>query len=191
MSLIGQTPSDRTRRAILCAPEFFRQGDPSPDVLLESRWGQQVFTLELQDIANGHGLGAAKPTSWRVLAGGETGPAVAASVTQPRSGAAPKMTSLGRGAKVERAFRAAQEIERLPEVLERDYELSVLSIPGLLMEAFWLKPAEGGPELIVPFLTLSRHLESMRRYSAEEFFRIVQPLAKKRLEFDDTQQQGH
>ena len=61
----------------------------------------------------------------------------------------------------------------------------MLRIPGLLIEAFWLKSANAGTDLVVPVLTRARELRVMQAYRIADFLKIARPMAKKFLEFNE------
>src|SRR5258708_29536909 len=184
MSLIKPVPSDQTRRALAAGvKDFVNPGDPTGDVLLQAPQGLHVFAVGLRDIANGVGIEGAKSAGWRFLAGSPIGPAVSGDVIE-REGEAPKMTSLSRDPLVGAAIRATHEVETLPEVRAHDYTLQVLRIPGLLIEAFWLKSQTGGGDLVVPVLARTRQLQLMRAYPMEEFLSLVKPLTAEFSKFD-------
>ena len=190
MALIKPDASDQIRRALAAGvSDFMDPDDPLANDLRRTQLGLHIFTLGLRDIVNTAGIQAAKPAGWRFLAGHLSGEVVAADVTEPIPGAAqnatPKMTSLSRDPLIARAIRAIHEVETLPEVQEKHYELQVLRIPGLLIEAFWLKSRDTGADLVVPVLTRSRELQVMRAYPIAEFLNIVRPMTTKFLEFDE------
>jgi len=184
MALIKPVPSDQTKRALLTGvADFIAKTDPLGNVLKQTPLGLHVFTLRLQDIVNGVGIAGAKSAGWRFLAGSPFGPAVAGDVIE-RPGAAPKMTSVSRDPLIAAAIRATHEVETLPEVQRNDYELRVVRIPGLLIEAFWLKSTAGGPDLAIPVLTRTKQLQPMKVYPLDEFLNIVGPLTRSFLAFD-------
>ena len=149
---------------------------------------QPVFTLGLQDLASGNGLAAAQPAGWRIVKRDAAGGAAAGQITQPAAGGAPVMLGLAHGSELGEIVAGEIQVENLPEARSVDYELRALELPGIPLQAFWLKPVSAGQDLIVPVRTLSPELQAMRAYPADEFLRIVQPIAAKRLAFDDKPQ---
>jgi hypothetical protein len=186
MPLIKPIAPDRTRRALAAGvADYLNKGDPLGRALIRASQGLHVFTLRLQDVLAGEGIRGAKSAGWRFLAGSPLGPAIAGDVIEPGQGAQPKMTSVSRDPLISRAIRAIHEVETLPEVQTSDYELLVLRIPGLLVEAFWLKSRTGAPDLMVPVLTRSRKLEAMRAYALDDFMDVARGLAQNFLKFDE------
>jgi hypothetical protein len=147
-----------------------------------------IFTLGLRDIVNGAGIEDAKPAGWRFLTGNpSSGDALSGDVIQPPAdapNAAPMMTGVSKDPLVGAAIQAIHEVETLPEVQDKNYDLQVLRIPGLLIEAFWLKSHEDGGDLIVPVLTRARELQRMKAYPVAEFLNIIRPMTTKFLEFE-------
>jgi hypothetical protein len=88
-----------------------------------------------------------------------------------------------RGPQIAQVLRGARKIEFLREVRAQDYILQMLSVPGLLVEAFWLKSREGGPDLVVPFYSVSKEIKVKRVYPMDKFLGIARSLAGKFLAF--------
>jgi len=162
----------------------------APNDLAKQDAPRQIYTLTLEEIAQGTGLGDPKPTAWEFLVGCAPGPVVAVGVAHPPPGQAPRMTSVTRGPDPAEALHAAQQVEKLPQVQARNYELRRLWIAGLYIGAYWLRALEGGPDLVVPDHAMARELERMRAYSMDEFLAVIKPLAEKRLKFNDAPGQG-
>jgi hypothetical protein len=60
----------------------------------------------------------------------------------------------------------------------------MLSIPGLLIEAFWLKSPGGDKDYVVPYNALSAELLEKPLLQMDEFLRTIWKLAEERLRFD-------
>ncbi len=167
-------------------PRFLRAGEPAPKVLVDAPAGRFLgllaFTLGLKDIM-GPGIGRARLEGWRCLMEAPAFPAVACVVTERRPGIRPRMTSLMRGRQIAQVLRGARQIESLDEVRAQDYSLQMLSVPGLLVEAFWLKSQGTGPDLVVPFYSVSKELKLKRAYPMDKFMSIARSMASKFLAF--------
>jgi hypothetical protein len=187
MPLIQRTAPPELRSALATGvADFLNPNDRMTVDLARTPIGLQIFTLGLNDIASGSGIQAAKPAGWRFLTGELLGDVAAAEVFQPSSGTlAARMTSFSRDPIIAGALRAIQEVETLPEVQAAQYELQVLRIPGLLIEAFWLKAPDPAASLIVPVLTRARELQAMHPYTVAEFLSIVRGMTTHFLTFDD------
>ena len=157
--------------------------DRSPTGLPEGL-PQQIYVLQLSDIANGKGLPAAKHTAWRFYNGSFAGPAVSITVGEAARGRKPSMTSLSHGIPVQKTFQQVRQIEHLPPVRIADYELRRLRIPGMVT-AFWLKSHIDGRDLVEPIAEKLRSLKYMNPYPAEKFLAIMRPIALKRQQGND------
>lgn len=162
---------------------FLKPGDPQlPDVQRVKRTAQQVFSLGLQSLAQGGALRqTAAPTSWRFPIPARSG--LFATVAR-RPGEAPEFAGLSRGTQAARFVQASEDVAKLPQVADRDYEMRILALPGLLTECFWLKsiPENPGQDLIVPFATAQKELMPMHPYPAADFFQKASKLARERLD---------
>jgi hypothetical protein len=184
MALIQPTPPERTRVALIAGlGNFIDIDNPLARILIHGQRGQHVFALGLTELLEGNGPGRAHPVGWRFLAGNAAGLAIAADVTNDES---PELTSLSRGSENAAAIRAIQEAETIEKVEKNDYELLVLKIPGILVECLWLKwwkSATDKDDLVVPFQTRARQLQTKTVYNRDEFMMIAQPLGETFLTF--------
>jgi hypothetical protein len=151
---------------------FLQPGDPSPSDLRQQQYWQWTFTLGLEELAKDNAQLPGAPVGWQYVIGNRSGQALSATVD-----ASNKLVGLSRGPAVTAALNAARELKTLPEAADSDYEIRLLTIPGLLTEAFWLKSLEGKPDLIVPFST-AQELRLGHPYPIEKFLKIMRPLAK-------------
>ncbi|MBL8296302.1 MAG: hypothetical protein JNN08_30945 [Bryobacterales bacterium] len=149
-----------------------------------SAWsGFNVFTLQIDHLAEG--LGAAVQVGWRFVSPNQD---AAADVVAGKSGdQQPRVINLLRYAADDRPLQAVAAVQSLPELNESEYELRVLRIPGILLEAFWLVSAEGNRDLLVPVLTRSSRFKRMNAYPVTEFLKIARVLADEFLKFDHTE----
>jgi hypothetical protein len=144
---------------------------------------QQVFVLGLSDLVRQPGTAAARQDSWRLFAGNTQGKTCMGRVVQ-RSPGGWKLTSCLWGDQVWSALLASQAIATLAAALPADYELRVLRIPGINLEAFWLvaqPPASG--DLVVPFQANQSILSLGRSGTIElgTFLSVVGPMVIKRM----------
>jgi hypothetical protein len=155
---------------------FLRPDDPRPpDNQRAIRPAQQVFSLGLEPLSNNQPIRVhAKPANWRFLIAAGSGKGLYATVTRHDHEPA-EFIGLSRGAQAAVAVQADQDLRKLPAAQAEKYNLCVLTIPGLLTEAFWLKwvapdgtESDPSKDLIVPFVTAQKELAG--------------PLAKDRLD---------
>jgi len=149
---------------------------------------QQVFVLGLGDAAN-QAIGSAVPAGWRLFAGNQKYKIVMGRVKQATSATTGwKLTATYHGDPVTNRDRvwdvleASNQLLLLPEVQTADYELRVLTLPGLNLETFWLvAQAAGASDLVVPFPAAPnqpiRELNTAVSYSMADFLLRIAPLA--------------
>jgi hypothetical protein len=186
MALIKPAPAYSTRQTLADGLKKFAKPDDPMVAALANAPCQWVFTLALPDLAkNGGGIANAKAAGWRFLASAGSD-AAAAEVSEPPQGHPPKMRSFARGPQFQQAIQAAQEVEALPQARDQHYELRVLRVPGLLMEAFWLKAQGGGEDYVIPYLVPDPQRQYRRVFPMSEFLDTVRPLAENALVFNDS-----
>jgi hypothetical protein len=108
-----------------------------------------------------------------------------------------RLTSVSRDPAVGDLFRGLEAARRSPDVQNKQqrYEVTVLSIPGVLVEAYWLQSQSGAPHLFVPVVAGAKRpdsharqnenrLELFKTYPLDEFFAIVKRAAEKFRQFD-------
>jgi hypothetical protein len=75
------------------------------------------------------------------------------------------------------------------KVQGKNFTVSVLRIPGILLEALWLESETDHEVLIVPVTTPTKDTLRLRIPSdASEFLKSVQPLASEFRQFDNFRQ---
>jgi hypothetical protein len=172
MSLENPTVPDAVKDAIKYIDAFLQPGDPSLSDLRQQQYWQWTLTLGLEELAKANTQLLGAPVGWRYLIGNRNGQALAANIDADN-----KLVDLFRGPAVTAALNAARELKTLPEAADGKYQIRLLTIPGLLTEAFWLKSQDSKPDLIVPFST-AQELRLGHPYPVEKFLKIMQPLAE-------------
>lgn len=147
-----------------------------------------VHTLGLDDLAAGRGLAAAALTSWRFMVSDGGKPAAAAEVTVDRNGQAAAFDHVNRGPFVAATARARKAAARLAAVRDSDVEVRLLRIPALYVMALWLKPRDGGDDIVIPLDPAPPFLEAKHAYAEAEFLAALAAPARERLAFDDRPQ---
>jgi hypothetical protein len=146
---------------------------------------QPIYTLGIRVLAQG-GTSAGQ-VGWHCLCPTSKGTSIGCDV--PYVNSAPDLrASQSQGSAIDSAAAALDWISEHPEI-ERTgeaYECRLLRIPGLLIEAFWLKapPYNNGlasHDFVVPFHTYEKGLMAKRLWPMAEFLNIVRPLARSRL----------
>lgn len=180
------------------------------DCVAEETWpGRQavhcVYSVGLRTIIGLEGLGSIdKPLGWRFLAGGhkEIATAVACMSSHEVSGKTAKVLATLEAPEVAEILRHTEDLGKLPQVRNHPsdhYELRVIRIPALFIEAFWLKSQGAKPDLIVPYAVIldrrnstklgtGKTLIKNQAYTAADFLKTIRPAAQQKLAIGDNPQ---
>ena len=173
-----------TGRGIGGRPEALDLLGAGPNINLAAP--HPVFDLQLDQLAAGAGLGAAKPAGWRFLIMRGQAAIGSAEVVVDVGGAASQVSALNTGPFVASTERGIRSAERLPQVEHGSFELRLLRIPALYILALWLKNTSDASDIIIPLPPAPRYVEQGHPYGPAEFLQRLRGLAKDRLAFDDT-----
>ena len=156
-------------------------------------WRERVFLLGIKPIIGGMPLEkAAVAVGWRFLVRDSSGEFAASHVKEPPPGGRPRLTSVSHGKRLEPYFVASERIEGIALGHTRTglHQLRTLTIPCLLIEAFWLVPESGEGGFIVPFMSMIGEFANMPVLTVETFLEICRPLAEDRQAADDPHAPG-
>ena len=192
MSMNIPVPPDDVRNALKSGldPFLTDQNDPLRKILMGGQpiGGKCVavpmFRVKLEDVAAGKWQ--SQLTGWRFLAvdGDQNG--IVVDVTAPALGHPARVAGVQRRPQVGKLIRALRNVQVPPDGGTDDLELSFLTVPGLLTEAFWIKPKNNvGHGWAVPYRTLVPEFQVKRLYKLEECFDVAQSLAQDRLQQND------
>ncbi|SCX55159.1 hypothetical protein [Nitrosospira sp. Nsp1] len=110
---------------------------------------QQVFTLGLSDLVAGKSLDAARPTGWRYLVQeGDNVLASAETVAGPRGEQV--FSAFNEGRFVDSSAKAMRAVRDFPEVAQGGFELRLLNVPGLYVQALWFHETQGKGDFLQP-----------------------------------------
>jgi hypothetical protein len=153
-----------------------------------------LYSVGLQAIINAKALDAFdSPTVWRYMAGSHENGATAAVcwVTPELHG---KVVATARAAEAADVLASTALLNKLSEVMNpnNQYEIRVLRVPALCVEAFWLKSTTPGGDVLVPYglvqgasnqikLPGGGRLNKNQAYPVADFLKIATEAAKKRL----------
>jgi hypothetical protein len=195
-------------RASLAA--FASPGDTFATGLLADNWeGPQaahpIYSVGLKSIMNPDVLTSLnQPICWRFISG-SSDPAEQASgcwATPEIQGLPAKVVATVRGLEATDVLASTTKLNQLSIVVDQpanQFEVRVLRIPGLVIEAFWLKymgSAVGSEDWIVPYglvqssanlikLPGGGTLNKNQAYPASDFLRIAAIAAQKRLDAEN------
>jgi hypothetical protein len=149
---------------------------------------QHSFSLSLRSLKRLEGIAAAKRGSWRFYAGSGASDSIVGHTTQDSTTGAWKLTHVAYGARPAQLIAATRGLEQLAGLPPLDeFELRFLTIPGLLVEAFWLASLTGATDFAVIFPAppdqLQRRLNAQAVYEMPVFMDIVSVLSAERLGF--------
>ncbi len=193
MQLVRPVPPDAVQKAADDGVHRFLSSDDRRLAVLSGsseaeRWNQRVFLLGIKPVIGGVALEkAAMAVGWRFLVRDSAGESVASYITEPPPGGAPRLASVSHGRRLAPYFDAAQKIEQIASAQPQTglHELRTLTIPCLLIEAFWLVPETVAGGLIVPFISMVPEFRGMPVLTVERFLEVCKPLAAERQEADD------
>ncbi len=142
----------------------------------------QVYSIGLNQLADGSGLRAAKMVGWRTIVLHGSDPVAAVEFTgggsEPRN-----LKSVNQGPQVRSTASAITLAEGMAQVKEKDYEPRLLQISSIYLVSLWLHGAT--EELFVPLEPAPGDFKAYNVYSEAAFFNLATTLAKRRMEFDD------
>jgi hypothetical protein len=147
-----------------------------------------IFVLGLRQLASGIVARGAKQAGWQFLTIDPKG--VITSGEAPVAGSSAERAAITRsqGPSWIKAFSAYGDAKKLGQLIDNDYEPRTLRIPGLRIEAFWLRRKLGDDsseqldaDLVVPFHTFNPDLLAQQVFSMKNFLAIVQPLAGRQM----------
>lgn len=179
-AFVGETPH---------IPSVIEVGLVTP-VLPANAIAQQVFVLNLTEVAHNTGTVSPAAAGWRFLVGNGPNQAVMGSLIPGPATQPWKMTALYYGDRVWDAYVAARSLDALPPQADgQDYELRLLAIPGLNLEALWLEAQTvGSDDVLLPFPAapnqLLRTLNGAAEYTMPAFLAAIRPLAANLLGMD-------
>jgi hypothetical protein len=150
---------------------------------------QQVFVLTLDDAAINSGTVSPAAAGWRFLSNvpGKLENAVLGRVIPDSTPPGWKLTAVYYGDRVKEALATSLHISGQPLSPQgNDYELRVLSVPGLNLEAFWLEAqTQGTEDVLIPFPAgpnqLITALRNKDEFTLPEFLAAIRPLAARLL----------
>jgi hypothetical protein len=144
-----------------------------------------VFSLSVPDARQSNPLSCAVLTSWKrfVFRGSNAlGEVDYPHLESSRIGAP---ISFRRGALCAGLIRALHRAEKRAETAIGQWEISLLLVEGLQIEALWLREREGAGEWLVPVQPVNRALKALHFYPRDEFECVISCAAEARIAFED------
>lgn len=149
-------------------------------------YSQVVFLLGLKDVAANTGVSAAVPAGWRLFAGLVLNKTIFGRMAPRPVAGGWKLTAVYYGGRVWTALQESRALDSLPQIQANSYNLRVLAIPGLNLEAFWLVATNVGvSDLVIPFPVKPNQpippLNTEPVYPLPNFLAAIRPLAIQRM----------
>jgi hypothetical protein len=142
----------------------------------------QVFVLGVDDVIGGVDLSAAKQGGWRFFAGDAPGKTVLGTVSQRSSGPW-KLNAVYYGDRAYQLLKASKDLDSLPHVQGQNYNLQMLALPALNLDAFWLvaQPPDPRKDLLVLFRASGeKPIQGLDvPVSVPDFLAALRPLARR------------
>lgn len=150
----------------------------------------QIFTLNPQEIAGGAGLDAARAVGWRYTVNQPSaslvGGSAPATAEVSETDGIHRFSHLQHGWLADATRRAIAAAQSLPQIAGQPFELRLLRLPALLVDALWLKNTGGGEDLVVPIASLSNKLVAGQAYPPAQFLDITKQIsADKKPDFNN------
>jgi len=148
----------------------------------------QVFLLHADDVLGGATIESSEPVAWRYLVDQQAPPGGApakatAEVSATESGH--RFTHIQQGWIGEATLKVVQSVASRPEVAQGSFDLRLLRIPSLLVDALWLKNNRPGEDLVQPIASADKALDPALLYSASEFLIRLRDIASRKRRFDN------
>lgn len=167
-----------TLARLVADPVFRRRAGIRPvtdDQALGLSTSHGVFCVEVEQLRR-EGLEAAEPTSMRfiVLQGDRT--VGSAETRLDKDGRPGSFSNVAQGAEVDGFVDGLARSEQHPRMAEENFELRVLRVNELHLQALWLR-AESGRDVIVPSEPALPPFSAGQPLEVEEFLRLVNEAA--------------
>jgi hypothetical protein len=151
------------------------------DSLSKAKIGIRVVTRSLKDLTEDNYLDPSrdnsKATVWRFLAQNQDGEVYAAEVSS--ADGAPHLVSISRDSRIGAALRAVRGLDHFKALPDDNYDVSLLRVSGVLMEAIWLRSTTTGKQYVMPILSGPKELRLGTLYDEQQLRPIVQALVER------------
>jgi hypothetical protein len=142
----------------------------------------QVFVLTPDLLLSGRGLEAARPTGWRYLLNQPTlalaaGTATASAEVAEREGRH-EFQQLQYGWLGNATLQTIDAVQNDAAVNAGSYDLRMLRVPALRLDAIWLKNNNPGLDLVVPIASQDPRLRPQQVYQAADFINVAHDIAR-------------
>jgi hypothetical protein len=138
-----------------------------------------VYTPRLADLGTSAGIRAAVLTGWRFLVGDPEQNLISCTVTRQPGTGAWQLTTAYYGPQVKWVLKARDALASLQQAQTRAYELRILAIPAINVEAFWLfDPSPEAADLIAVYVDGKQYVVPTEAQPVATFLRVFAPQLK-------------
>jgi hypothetical protein len=166
------------------APVFTDHDQRMAELLSSATVGFPLFTASLDDVKNGRKLMEEPPTTWRFMARDPAGAVIFGEVSNAKG--PPKLVRVSKDPRSLLVLNAAADIDQRSDLPDDNYQLRLLRVAGVLVEALWLHSTTGKTDWFFPVLSASNELRINHAYSSDEFFARIRDMSARFRKFDNT-----
>ena len=166
------------------APVFTDHERAMAELLSSATVGVPLFTASLDDVDKGQKPREEPSTTWRFMARGPAGPVIFGEVSNLKG--RPKLVRVSKDPRSLLVLNATADIDERSELRDDNYELRLLRVSGVLVEALWLHSTTGKTDWFFPVLSASNELRINHAYSSDEFFAKLRDMSERFRQFDKT-----
>lgn len=137
-----------------------------------TRYDLPILTLSLDDVQGRVNLNSIRPTRWRSVEVTNQGRIIGSDVSVPAGrGETNLLAYSAKDPRLKEEYSGWKDLLNLSQLAEHDYEPQLVRIPGLLVEAFRLKPLEddAGQALLIPVRSASPAVRAGQVYAEGDF----------------------
>jgi hypothetical protein len=140
-----------------------------------------AWTLKLEHAAAGGPLDKAAGGGCRFYTIVGDGRVFSCEMTDPGQYGMAKFRNLVEGETPPKFVALMDKPPDVEDFQTRNFEIHLLSIASLFLEAIWLRADDGGEDYILPVVCFYEELLAQPAFKASEFLKLIQPLARERL----------
>jgi hypothetical protein len=145
----------------------------------------KVFTIGLEDLAQGRGLENARLVGWRYLIERGSRVRAAVEVACDSSGGSHEFAGVNEGPFNQATQQALDSAQGSQTTESSTYEFNVLRIPAIHVLTLWLRDEVDGKDLLIPINPAPPWLISGKTYGKEELETVLRNAAEQRLKHSD------
>ena len=162
--------------------EYARVAEPEPE---DNQDALPVYTLGVEELVAGTGLNSAEYSGWQFLSERSTG-VVGTEVRQVADAGVHEFGHFALGPFPVAALSAVRNLVTQPDD-GIDYEMRLLRVPALLLEALWL---HSDRDILLPLEPAPTPLTAGELYESSRFFAVIQQTAVRSLMTDNSPRTG-